>query len=50
MLLTLLSLPNDWNFSIKGLCAIIPDGKAKISATLNGLIILIHRVPKIGIP
>lgn len=38
MLLTLLSLPNDWNFSIKGLCAIIPDGKAKISATLNSLI------------
>lgn len=38
MLLTLLSLPDNWNFTIKGLCQILPDGKAKISNTLNSLI------------
>ena len=38
MLLTLLSLPSNWNFTIRGLCTIIPDGKAKISSTLNSLI------------
>ena len=38
MLLTLLSLPDNWNLTIRGLSQILPDGKDKISRTLNGLI------------
>ena len=38
MLLTLLSLPDNWNLTIKGLCQILPDGKDKVSKTLNSLI------------
>ena len=38
MLLTLLSLPDSWQLTIKGLCQILPDGKDKISKTLNSLI------------
>ena len=29
-LCTLLSLPDNWNFSIRGLAAILPDGVTKI--------------------
>lgn len=38
MLLTLLSLPDNWHLTIMGLCQILPDGKEKISKTLNSLI------------
>lgn len=38
MLLTLLSLPDNWHFTIAGLCKILPDGKDKIAKTLNSLI------------
>lgn len=38
MLITLLSLPDNWHFTIKGLCEILPDGKDKIAKTLNSLI------------
>ncbi len=38
MLLTLLSLPDNWHLTIMGLCHILPDGKDKISKTLNSLI------------
>ncbi|MCR4618595.1 MAG: helix-turn-helix domain-containing protein [Lachnospiraceae bacterium] len=38
MLLTLLSLPDNWHLTIAGLCKILPDGKEKISKTLNSLI------------
>ena len=38
MLLTLLSLPDNWHLTIKGLSQILPDGKDKISNTLNSLI------------
>lgn len=38
MLLTLLSLPDNWNLTIKGLCQILPDGKDRVSKTLNSLI------------
>ena len=38
MLLTLLSLPDSWQLTIKGLCQILPDGKDKVSKTLNNLI------------
>lgn len=38
MLLTLLSLPDNWHFTIIGLCQIIPDGKDKVARTLNSLI------------
>lgn len=34
LLITLLSLPNNWNFSVKGLTKILPDGKTTIE---NGL-------------
>lgn len=37
MLLTLMSFPPEWNFSIRGLEAIIPDGKAAISSSLTRL-------------
>ena len=38
MLLTLLSLPDNWHLTIKGLTQILPDGKDRISNTLNSLI------------
>ena len=38
LLLTLLSLPDYWNLTIKGLSQILPDGKDKIQKTLNSLI------------
>lgn len=38
MLLTLLSLPDNWRLTIRGLNQILPDGKDKISKTLNSLI------------
>lgn len=38
MLLTLLSLPDNWHLTIMGLCQILPDGKDRISKTLNSLI------------
>lgn len=37
LLITLISLPDGWNLSIAGLCAIMPDGKDKISRTLKKL-------------
>ncbi len=36
-LCTLLSLPDNWNFSIRGLSAILPDGVTKIENSLNRL-------------
>ena len=38
MLLTLLSLPDNWHLTIAGLSQILPDGKEKIAKTLNSLI------------
>lgn len=37
LLLTMLSLPDNWNFSIKGLCRILPDGATKIGTALKNL-------------
>ena len=37
LLITLLSLPNNWEFSVYGLTKILPDGKDAISATLKKL-------------
>ena len=37
VLLTMLSLPDDWDFSIKGLSAILPDGTTKIATALKHL-------------
>lgn len=37
LLCTLCSLPDKWNFSIAGLCAIVPDGKESITNSLNRL-------------
>ena len=37
MLLTLLSLPDNWHLTIAGLSQILPDGKEKIAKTLNNL-------------
>lgn len=38
MLITLLSLPDNWNLTLNGLSAILPDGRDKIAKTLNSLI------------
>ncbi len=38
MLVTLLSFPDNWDFSIVGLTKILPDGKSAISASLDRLI------------
>ncbi len=38
MLLTLLSLPDNWNLTIMGLSKILPDGRDKIAKTINSLI------------
>ncbi len=37
LLLTLVSLPDNWNFSITGLCKILPCGKDKINNALQKL-------------
>ena len=37
LLLTMLSLPDNWNFSIKGLCCILPDGYTKIATALKNI-------------
>lgn len=37
LLLTLLSLPDNWDFSIKGMTHILPEGKAAISASFERL-------------
>lgn len=37
LLLTMLSLPDNWNFSIKGLSCILPEGEYAISSTLKKL-------------
>lgn len=37
MLLTLLSLPDNWNFTAAGLEKILPDGKAAIYSSLDNL-------------
>ena len=37
LLLTMLSLPDNWNFSIKGLSCILPDGETKIGTALKNL-------------
>lgn len=37
MMVTLLSLPDNWDFSIAGLCKIIPDGKSSVQASLAHL-------------
>ena len=38
LLVTLLSLPDEWNLSIKGLQCILPDGREKLTSALNHLI------------
>ena len=38
LLITLLSLPDGWNLSVKGLTSILPDGKDKVAKSLNTLI------------
>ena len=38
LLLTLISLPDGWNLTIKGLQSILPDGKDRISNAMNRLI------------
>lgn len=37
LLLTLLSLPDNWNFSAAGICSLLPDGKATINSTIKNL-------------
>lgn len=37
LLITMLSLPDNWNFSIKGLAAILPDGEKKVGSALKEL-------------
>lgn len=37
LLMTMLSMSNNWNFSIKGLASILPDGERKIASTLKEL-------------
>lgn len=37
MLITMLSLPDTWNFSIKGLMSILPDGQKRVSSALKEL-------------
>lgn len=38
LLTVLLSLPDDWEFNIRGLCKILKDGESAISTALNRLI------------
>lgn len=37
LLITMLSLPDNWNFSIKGLASILPDGEKKVGSALKEL-------------
>lgn len=37
LLLTMLSMKDGWNFSIKGLAAILPDGEKRVSTALHSL-------------
>ena len=37
LLMSLYSLPENWNFSIEGLASIMPDGVSKVRATFNRL-------------
>lgn len=37
ILVTMLSLPDGWNFSIKGLAAILPDGQKRVATALKEL-------------
>ena len=37
LLITLYNLPDDWKFSVSGLCSILPDGKSAISGSLRRL-------------
>ena len=37
LLVTLINLPDDWSFSVSGLCTILPDGKSAISGSLRRL-------------
>lgn len=37
LLMTMLSMSDNWNFSIKGLASILPDGERKIASTLKEL-------------
>lgn len=37
MLLTLLSLPSDWNFTVEGMTKILPDGRDRIRTAMNNL-------------
>lgn len=37
LLITLLSLPDGWSFSVQGLCSILPDGKSSIQAGVQKL-------------
>lgn len=37
LLMTMLSMSDNWNFSIKGLAAILPDGERKVAKVLNEL-------------
>ena len=37
LLATMHSLPDDWDFTIKGMCRVLPDGEARISNALKGL-------------
>ena len=38
LLATMHSLPDDWDFTVKGMERILPDGEARIKKALNGLI------------
>lgn len=37
LLITLLSLPDNWDFNLKGICSLFPDGKDSIRAGLSSL-------------
>ena len=37
MLLTLLSLPPDWDFTVEGITKILPDGRDRIRTAMNNL-------------
>lgn len=37
LLLTMISLPDNWNFSVKGLASLLPDGECKVSTAIKEL-------------
>lgn len=37
LLLTMLSMADDWNFSVKGLASILPDGECKVTTAIHEL-------------